>query len=149
MLASFLCGEFILHIPCSLHFYVGSSSYTSSAGFIFYLGSFSYTSHDGIFFIWGVSLTHLVLALIWSADFLLHIPCSFHFYQGSFSYKSHAAFIVGSFSYTFCAGLIFIWGVSLTHPMQVSFFILGSFSYTSHAGFIVIWGVSLTHTMLD
>ena len=32
MLASFLCGEFLLHIPCWLHSYVGSFSYTSRAG---------------------------------------------------------------------------------------------------------------------
>ena len=160
MLASFLCGEFLLHIPCWLHFYVGSFSYTSRAGFIF---------------MWGVSLTHPVLASFLCGEFLLHIPCWLHFYVGSFSYTSRA-------------GFIFMWGVSLTHPVLASFlcgefllhipccldsyegaslqhpvlvsfflfsfflsfffFYLGSFSYTSLAGFIFIWGVCLTHLVL-
>ena len=34
MLASFLCGEFLLHIPCWLHSYMGSFSYTSRAGLL-------------------------------------------------------------------------------------------------------------------
>ena len=138
LLASFLSGEFLLHIPCWLHFY---------------LGSFSYTSHAGFIFIWGVSLTHPVLALLFmwgvslthplSGKFLVHITCWLYLHLGSFSYISHA-------------GFIFIWGVSLTHPMLVSFlygefllhipwslhFYLGSFSYTSHAGFLLMWGVS-------
>ena len=56
----FLSGEFLLHVPCWLHFYLGSFSYTSRAGFIF---------------IWGVSLTHPVLASFLSGEFLLHISC--------------------------------------------------------------------------
>ncbi len=75
MLASFLCGEFLLHIPYWLYF--------------FYLGCFSYTSHVCLIFLWGVSLTHPILALFLSGDFLLHIPC-----------------------------LLFVWGVSLTHPIR-------------------------------
>ena len=97
----FLSGEFLLHIPCWLHLYLGSFPYTSRAVsssssffffFFFYLGSFSYTSHDGFTFLWGVSLTHPVLAffffLIWgvslthpmldlffSREFLVHIHC--------------------------------------------------------------------------
>ena len=47
VMASFFCGEFLLHIPCRLHFYLGSFSYLSDAGFF----SFS------------------------SVEFLLHIPC--------------------------------------------------------------------------
>ena len=131
-------------------------SYTSHAGFSsFNLGSFSYTSRAGFIFIWGVSLTHLVLAL---------------FYLGSYSYISHAGFFfsfsVGTFSLffflEFCyishARFILIWGVSLTHPVLASFFSgefllhtpcwlyfsLGSFSYTSHAGFI-FYGEFLLH----
>ena len=46
-----LCGEFLLHIPCCLHFYVGS---------------FSYTSRDVLIFMEGVSLTHRVLASFFS-----------------------------------------------------------------------------------
>ena len=56
-----------------------SFSYTSCARFICYLGSFSYTSHTGFIILWGVSLTHPVLA-------------SF-FHLGSFSYPSRAGFI--------------------------------------------------------
>ena len=51
-------------------------------------------------------------------------------------------------AYTSRAAFIFIWEVSLTHPMLISFFIAGSFSYTSRTGFVSIWGVSLTHPML-
>ena len=68
------------------------------------LGSFSYTSRAGFIFIWGVSLTHAVLASFLSGEFLLHIPWWLHFYAESFSYTSRADFV-------------FMWGVSLTHPV--------------------------------
>ena len=119
MLASFLCGEFLLHILCWplvllfyflsrefllhipwwLYFYLGSFTYTSRAGLIFY------TSHVDFIFMWGVSLTHPVVAsfflflfirgvslthtmlsLFLPGEFLLHIPCWLHFCLGSFSY---------------------------------------------------------------
>ena len=154
VLPSFLCGEFLLHIPCCLDFYAGSFSYTSRAGFFssffffflfyksgefllhipcwflffFYWGSFSYTSRAGFIFIWGVSLTHPVLALILWGDFFLHIACWLHFCQGSFSYTSRAGFCfyIGSLSYTSHADtsravFIFTRGVSLTHPKLPSF----------------------------
>ena len=145
VLASFLCGEFLLHIPCYLHFYAGSFSYTPRAGFSLSLSLFNF-----FYFIWGVSLTHPVLALFLSGEFLLHIPCWHHFYLGSFSYTSHAGFIFysGSSSYTSHAGFIFNCGVSLTHPVLASFFFLGRFSYTSRAGFIFMRRVSLTHPVL-
>ena len=126
---------FLLHISYWLHFY---------------LGSFSYTSHAGFIFIWGVSLRHSVLALILSGVFLLNIP--------SWIYIS-----VGSFSYTTLWWLHFlIWGVSLTYPLLASFlcgefllnipccrdFYVGSFSYTSHADFVFMCRFSLTHPML-
>ena len=140
----------------------------SSSLFSFFLlcnlGSFSYTSHAGFIFIWGVSLTHPVLASFSSGEFLLSILYWVHFYLGSFSHTSCAGFYcyLGSFSYTSCVGFIFVWAVSLTHPMLALFFCgefllhiprslhfyLGSFSYTSHAGFTFIWGVSLTHPVL-
>ena len=144
-LASFLCGEFLLHIPCWLFFFfflsgqlllrilrwlyfsMGNLCYTSHACLIFSVGSFSYTSHADFFFIF--------------------------FYLGSFSNTSRAGFlflffISGSFSYTSRAGFMFLWGVSLTHPMLVWCFCgefllhipclfdvsVGSFSYTSYAG---------------
>ena len=144
MLALFLCGEFLLHIPCCLQFYIRCFSYTFNAGFffygeflllipcwfIFYRRSFSYTCRAGFIFIWGVSLTHPVLASFLSGVFLLQIPRWFHFHAGSFSYtsravvvvvfKSHASFFFNrrSFSYTFRVGFIFLWGVSLTHSIQ-------------------------------
>ena len=154
VLPLFLCGEFLLHIPSCLDFYVRSFSYTSGAGFF----SSSFFSIWGLslthpvlvyFYYWGVSLTHPGLPSFLCGKFFLHIPCWLHFYFGSFSYTSGAGF---SFS----------WGVSLTHPTLTSFlsgvfllrklcwlhFHLGSFSYTSHAGFIFLWGVYPTYPML-
>ena len=141
MLTLFLCGEFLLHIPSWLHFYEQSFSYTSRADFVF---------------MWRVSLTHpvllsflcrefllhitcwLVVVVVLSGEFLLHIPCCCCccFYRGSFSYKSRA-------------GFIFIRGVSLTHLVP-ALILSGDFpgSYTSQAGFIFIGGVSLTHPVL-
>ena len=152
VLALFLSGEFVLHIPCLLFISVGSLSYTSLAGFSpplsllswlhFYAGSFSYTSRAGFFsfssfffFIWGVSFTHPALALFFGGEFLLHIPCLFDFSVGSFSYRSRV-------------GFIFMRGVSLKHPVLALFlsgeFLLhipclllisvGSLSYTSWVG---------------
>ena len=127
-LAFFLSGEFLLHIPCWLHFYVESFSDTSLAGFIFMR---------------GISLTHPMLTLFLCGEFLLHIPCCLHFYAGTFSYTSPAGFFflfsffffffLESFSYTSSVHFFFIWGISLTNP------VLASFS---------IWGVSLTHPVL-
>ena len=105
----FFRGEFLLHIPCWLHSYVGSFSYTSHADF----------------FMLGVSLTHPVLASFLYGEFLLHIPCWLHFYLGSFSYTSRAV-------------LIFMQGICLSHPGTASVFHLGSFSYTSSAFFVVV-----------
>ena len=122
MLALFLSGEFRLHIPCWLHFY---------------LGSFSYTSHAGFIFIWGVSLTHPVLSSVLCQEFLLHITCWLFFLNFIWGVSLTHPMLV----------LLFIGGVSLTHLMRASF-CLGSFSYTSHAGFIFILGVSFTHPML-
>ena len=153
-------------MPCWLHFY---------------LGSFSYTSHAGVIFISGVSLTDPVLASLLSGEFLLHIPCWHHFYLGSISYTSRAGFIFiwgVSITHPVLAFFILMCGVSLTHPVLALFlcgefllhiprclnlylgnlsytshaffiyFLSGSFSYTSHAGFVFIWGVSITHPML-
>ena len=80
---------------------------------------------------WGVSLTHPILPLFLSGEFLLHIPCwLLLFFSPRFLFSF---FYLGSFSYTYRTGLIFSWG---------------SFSYTSHDGFIFIGGVSLTHPVL-
>ena len=103
MLTLFLCGEFVLHNPCWLHFCACS---------------FSYTSHAVFVFMQGVSLTHPVLASFLSSfflfgEFLLHIPCCFCFcfffsyYRGSFSGLHIPCSVV-----SFLSG----WGVSsLTH----------------------------------
>ena len=56
------------------------------------------------FFVWGVFLTHPLLASF-CGEFLLHILCWL--------------LSVGSFSYTSCAGF-FLWGVSLTHLVLAS-----------------------------
>ena len=163
MLASCFCWEFLLHIPCWLQFYAGSFSYTSHAGFLFffffnfYLGSFSYTSRAVLIFIWGVSLTHPcrpfcfvfnlvaslrhpVLALFFSGEFFLHVPCWLNLYLGSFSYTSRA-------------GFIFIWGVSITHPVLALFLLLWvsltrPILASSTPSSVLIWRVSLPHPVL-
>ena len=74
MLASFLCGEFLLHIPYWLYFIGGVSLTHPVLASFFNLGSLSYISRAGFFFflfIWGVFLKPPMLA-------------SF-FYLGSFS----------------------------------------------------------------
>ena len=138
MLASFLFSfeDFVLHMPCWLHFSLGSLSYTYRPGFFFFL-------------IWGVSLAHPVLALflpgefIWriqwilspslwsfspvlpsflSGEFLLHIPSWLHFYVESFPYTPHVGFL--------------LWGGVLLHIPSWLLFYVGSFSYTSRAGFV-------------
>ena len=102
VLALFFCGEFLLHILCWLF------------SFLFFfpsflnLGSFSYTSGAGFIFMQGVSLSHPVMALFLTWEFLLHIPRWPHFYAGSFSFTSRN-------------GFIFNLGVSLTHPALASF----------------------------
>ena len=109
----FKSGEFLLHIQCWIYFFVGSFSYTSRAGFVFF------------FFFWGVSLAHPMLDLPFCGEFLFHIPCWLFSFSFCFSYTSRAGFFNyfywGSFSYTSCGGFIFIVGVSLTHPVLDSF----------------------------
>ena len=145
-MASFLSGEFLIQIQCWLQFYARSFAYAIRAFFFFIWGICLTHLMLVSFFIWGVSLTHPVLVssfflsffLFLLVDFLLHISCWLHF-------------CLGSFSYTFRAGFIFLWEVSLTHSVLASclsgefllhipcwflfFFYLGSFSYTSRAGF--------------
>ena len=133
VLASFLSRKFLLHIPCRLHFYVGS---------------FSYTSHADFVFMWGVSLTHRVLASFLSGEFLLNIPCWLLFFFSFFNIFIWVFFLTHPM-----LGLFFIGEVSLTHPVLASFFIwevslvhpvLAFFFF-----FFFFWGVSLTHPMLD
>ena len=115
--------------------------------------SFSYTSHAGVIFIWGISLTHPVLTLILSADFLLHIPCWLHFYQGSFllHIPCWLHFYIGSFSYTSRAGFIFMRGVSLSYTSRAGIFfiiIFFLFFFFFFFFFFLIRGLSLTHPVL-
>ena len=145
MLVLFLCGEFLLHIPCWLLLLLLLLLF-----FCLNLWNFSYTSRAGFIFMRGVSLTNPVLALFLSGEFLLHIPCLLFISVGSLSYTSLVGFspsllswlhfYAGSFSYTSRAGFFFFFFFFL--------FYLGSFFYTSPAGFIFRWGVSLTHPML-
>ena len=149
---SSLCGEFVLHIPCCTDFYVRRFSYTAHAGFVylfylffiwgvslthpvlvsFFIGGVSLT-HPVLasFLNSGISLTHPVLALILSGEFLLHIPCWLMFFN------------LGSFSLTFHADFVFMWGVSLTYPVLLS--LLYTFTHYTH---LHIWGVSLTYPVL-
>ena len=142
VLVLFLCREFLLHIPCWLHFLTRECFLHIPSCLHFYVGLC-------LDFYVGNYLTHSVLALIWSEDFLLQIPCWFQFYRGNLSYTSRAVFIA-------------LWGVSFTDPKRASFlfgmfrlhitcwlhFYQGSFSYTSRAGFTFIWEASLTQPML-
>ena len=147
MLPSFSSGEFLLHIPCWLHFCLGSFFYASNAGFTFIWGETptSYTSRAGSFL---------------SGKFVLHIPCWLYCFLGSFSYTSHAGFIfyLVSFSNTFFFFFFFFSpkpGEFLLHiPCWLYFYLgfhfyVGSFSYTSCAGFILIWGVFLSQPVVD
>ena len=159
VLASPLCGEFLLHILCWLYFYLGSFSYTSLASvflsFFFFFKSRELPLHVSywlLILIWGVSLTHPMLALCLCGEFLLHIPCCLHFYAVSFlTHPMLDSFLCKEFLLHIQSWLCFcIWGASLTHPVMVSFFLsrellshvscwlhfyLGSFSYTSRADF--------------
>ena len=125
LLASFLSGVCLLHIPRWLHFYAGSLScwflefhipcWVFVVVVVFVLGvslthpvlffsslffrrSFSYTSRSSFIFVRGVSLTHPVLPSFFCGGFLLHIPSWLHFYLGSFSCTSRAfLFLSGEF----------------------------------------------------
>ena len=132
MLTVFLCGEFLLHNPCWLPFYLrvsltyptmtpilpGEFLLRIRTAFTFYRGSFSDRFPAGFIFIWGVSLTHPSLASFYAGsfsytlflcgEFLLYNPCWLPFLSGTFSYTSHD-------------DVNFTWGVSLTHPVLASF----------------------------
>ena len=120
VLASFLSGEFLLHIPCWLHFYVESFSYTSRAGFNF-ISWLSLTHPALASFLCREFLAHIPCRLFLCGEFLLHIPCCLHFYARSFSYTSCAGFLMWGVSLTCSlkAGGCFMFGFSLTHPMDV------------------------------
>ena len=150
----FWCGEFVLDIRLWLlsFFSFLSKEFPSQiqSCLHFYLGSFSYTSPAALIFTWGDSLRHPVLASFSCAEVLLHIPCWLLLLLFFFFFFFLFFLFLGNFTYTSLADFIFLWGVSLTHPVLASCFLLnlGSFSYTSGAGFIFLWGVSLTHPML-
>ena len=154
LLASFLSGEFLLHIPCWLHFY---------------LGSFSYTSRAGLNFISGPFLTDaMMVSFLWGS--FSYIPCWLYFSLGSFSYTARAGFIsMRGVSLTYAMLTLFVCGEFLLHiPFLLLFFFffflfffffffflsfflflsVANFCDKSHPGFIHLWGVSLTHPML-
>ena len=132
MLASFLCREFLLHIPCCGYCFCccfclfvvvfiwgvslthlmlfktskqktgGSFSYISRAGFFSFLFFFFFFS---FFFVGGLSLTHLVLASFLSGKFLLHTQWWLHFSAGFLLHiPCRLHFYLGSFSYISDAG---------------------------------------------
>ena len=156
MLASFLCGEFFLHIPRWLHFYLGSFSYTSRGDFIFmrglcltlpmmtlFLCGFVSLTHPVLpsFMMLGVSLTHPVLSSFLCREFLLHIPCWLYYFL--------LLFYIRGVSLTHPMLTLFLsGGVSVTHPVLGSFLSGvggGGLSYTSRAGFNFMRVLSLTH----
>ena len=134
MLALFLSEEFLLHIPCWLHFSVGSFSYTSRAGFFyFYFFIFAVGCFSGV----QSSLKtnpkekswvedgpdSFVLSSFFSGEFLLNIPwcfCFFKFLGVSLTHLVLASFFCGEF---------------LLHIPCWLRFSVGNFSYTSRAGF--------------
>ena len=86
---------------------------------------------------WGVSLTHPVLASILSGEFLLHIPC----WLVLFSCREFLVHVQ-------VLDLILFGEVLLNIPCWLQFYV-GSFSYTSHVDFVFMSGVSLTHPVLS
>ena len=81
VLASIISGEFLLHRerePELTHLFKNNLFDISL------YREFLYTSRAGFNFIWGVSLTHFVLASILSGEFLLHILFWLIFSSGEF-----------------------------------------------------------------
>ena len=133
LLASFLCGEFLLHIPYWLHYYFGSFSYTSRVGLFFiYFYLICLIGVWGEFFLhipcWLLLPFFFIFFFFSSFLYLVHIPCSF--------------FLLFFFSCFF-----FLEGGGVGVGRFFSFFLGGGFSYTSRDGFIFIWGVSLIHPL--
>ena len=136
VLASFLSGEFLLHIVWWFQFSLGSFSCTSCAGFnfiralslthaicwlYFYQGSFSYTSRacfiftqpmPASFFVEGVSLTHPNLPLFLCGE----LP----------------SFLCGEFLLHIPCWFLFMRIVFLTHPDLTSFLCLTHTKKESH-----------------
>ncbi len=154
VLASFLCGEPLLHIPCWLPFLSGGFLLHIPCWLYFSLGSISYTSGAGFIFMRGVSLTHPVWALFLSWEFLLHIPACF-LWRGGWGGGglTHPMLLLFSCFFSFFFFLLFFpfcCGEFLLEILLGWLYLnLGSFSYTSRAGFPFLWGVSLTHPMLS
>ena len=142
VLALLLCGEFPLHIPCLLFISVGSLSYTSSVSlslsselasllcgefllhipcWLLHLLLLFLSFLFFYFFIWEFLLHILHWLYFFCGEFLLHIPCWL-----LFSFSFFVGLNLGSFSYTSCAGFIFMRGVSLTNPV-LALFLSGEF----------------------
>ena len=122
----FLSGEFLSHIPFWFYFSVASFSYTSHACFVILWGvSLTHSMLASFFFsflVWGVSLTHPVLASFLSGEFLLHISCLLFFcgeFLLSLSLRTDS-FLFGEFLSHIPCWLLFMWGVSCTQTMLAS-----------------------------
>ncbi len=147
MLVSFLPGEFLLHIPCWLRFYLGSFSYTSRAGIILMRGV-SLIHPMLTLFMWVVSLTHPVLPSFLCGEFVLHILCFLSFIRGvPLTHPTLDSFLCGKFLLHIPCWL-FLCGEFLLHIPCCLHFYAVSFSYTSGAVFIFMHGISLTHSKL-
>ena len=138
-LFNFIWGVSLTH-PMLTCFYVGSFSYTSRVALIF-MWEFGVT-HPCWFlffiFISGVSLTHPILTsfvstLRFCGEFLLHIP--------------RWLFLCGKFLLLCGVSSFLSWEFLLEIPCWLHFYVWSS-SYTSHADFVFMWGVSVTHPVL-
>ena len=111
MLDSFLCGDFLLH------FYLGTFSKTSRAGFNFMSVVF-YTSHADFILIRGVSLTHPVLVLFCAGSLSDTSSAAFIFMRGvSLTDRKLPSFLCVEFLLHNPYWLLFMRGVSLAHPV--------------------------------
>ena len=133
---AFLCGELLLHSPCS---FMWGVSLTRPV--LFYLRSFSCTLRA---LLCGEFLLHAPRSVMWGVSLTLSVL----FYVGSFSYTPRALLCGEFLLYSPCS---FMWGVSLTCPVL---FYVENFSYTPrallcgefllHSPCSFMWGVSLT-----
>ena len=144
MLALILSGHFLLDIPCWLHFYQGSFSYTSRACFIFIQKI--YFTHPMLpsFFVEEVSLTHPVLPSFLCGElpsFLCgELPSFLCGELPSFLCGELPSFLCGELPSFLCGE--FLWHIrSCLHFYAGSYlhFYVGSFSYTSRSGFFFVF----------
>ena len=92
----FLCGEFLLHIPCWLLFLIRGVSLTHPVLFSFLSAESLLNNLCCFIFIRGISLTHPVLTLFLCGEFLLHNLCWLPFYMG-LSHRTMMSILSGEF----------------------------------------------------